>query len=101
MPDEVRKGSAAAPPKAAGKASQAQALRRQLEDEEARLKAELAPHRELYERHVNDPAYVKARREIKRISGELGPIQNELAALARSGGSRGVRAEPGVYQGEE
>lgn len=39
------------------------------------------------------------RAEIKRLNVELGPIDNELAGLARALGTKGMRLEPGAYTG--
>jgi hypothetical protein len=81
------------------KAPRSAALKAELEAEKVKLEAELAPARELYERHVNDPAFLAAKRTIKELNAKLGPIQNELAALARAGGSKGIQVEPGEYVG--
>jgi hypothetical protein len=83
------------------KAPMVRALRARLEAERDRLLAELAPHRELYERLINAPELVGARAAIRRIGAELGPVQNELAALARAGGATGIQADPGVYAAGE
>lgn len=77
------------------------ALKDKLEAEEKKLMEELAPHREFHDKHVNDPKFIKAREKIKEISNKLGPVRNELAALARARGSKGIQAEAGEFKNEE
>jgi hypothetical protein len=72
-------------------------LRRELEAQKAKLVAELKPFRDLYDAHVNNPQYLEAKRKIKEINLKLGPIENELAALARARGAKGIKLEPGTY----
>lgn len=69
----------------------------ELHQRKAELVAKLRPAREFYEAHVNDPRYLEARRVIKEVSAELAPIDNEIAALARALGARGIKADPGVF----
>jgi hypothetical protein len=76
-------------------------LKKELEKEKEALEKELAPYRELYEKHVNDPKYLEARVKIKEISSKLGPICNELASIARAGGSKGIKIEPGEFKHTE
>lgn len=85
---------------AAPKAPRTDQLRRELEAEQAKLREEMKPFREFYEAHVNDPEYLEACRKIKEISAKLGPVDNELAALARAAGARVIKAEPGEYKSE-
>lgn len=77
------------------------ALKAKLLEEKEKLEKELAPHREFYEGHVNDKKYLEAKKKIKEISNKLGPINNELAALARAEGAKGIRAESGVFENKE
>jgi len=79
------------------KAPQVAELKKKLEAEKAALEAELAPFRAFYEQHVNDPRYLEAKAKIKELSAKLAPIGNELAALARVGGSKRMTVEPGEY----
>lgn len=72
-----------------------------LKAQEEDLLAELQPHRDFYEKHVNDPHYLEARAKIKEISARLAPVRNELAALARALGGRGIAAEGGTFAGKE
>lgn len=74
------------------------ALKAKLLEEEARLETQLAPHRDLHDRHVNDPKFLAAKRAIKEISPKLAAVKNELAALARAGGAKSLKAEPGEYK---
>jgi molecular chaperone GrpE (heat shock protein) len=88
------------PPPAApapNKSPRADALKAELEAERDALLRELAPHREYYERHQADQRFIQARQKIKEISAKLGPVQNELAALARASGARSIKAEAGTY----
>jgi hypothetical protein len=73
------------------------ALKVQLEAKQAKLEAELAPIRELYEKLVNDPKLAEAKAAILRINAELGPIKNELAAIVRAEGTKSITVEPGIY----
>jgi hypothetical protein len=82
------------------KAPRADALRAELEAEEARLLAILEPAREYYEQHCNDSKYLAAKRLIKEVNAALGPVRNELAALARAKGSNGIKVEPGEFSAE-
>lgn len=79
----------------AHKSPRVAALKAELETKKAELLARLAPARELHDKHVNDPAYLAARKTIKEVNAELAPIENELAQLARAGGARRIKAEPG------
>lgn len=97
MPDDVK--SAATGEKV--KNPRSRELYEQLKAEEARLEAALAPARAVYEKKINDPELIKARQIIKETNALLGPIKNELAALARAGGAKGLKAEPGVYTKKE
>lgn len=74
------------------------ALKAKLEADKAAILPHLEAARAVYDRLVNAPELLKAKADIKRLSGELGPIENELAALARSGGAKGIKVEPGVYE---
>lgn len=98
MSDEV---NAAEPVKTITKAPRSLQLYEELKVEEARLEAILVPAREIYEKKVNDPELIKARQVIKETQAQLAPIKNELAVLARAGGARGLKAEPGVYKKEK
>lgn len=62
---------------------------------------EVNPAREFYERHVNDPRFIEARKTIKEGNAKLGPIDNELAALARALGAKSIKAESGVLTATE
>ena len=57
----------------------------------------LAPHREYYEKHVNDPKYLAAKKAIKEANAILGPIDTELAIVARAIGGKGIKIEPGSF----
>lgn len=83
------------------KAPRAAALKEQLEAEKASLEAELAPARAAYDRLINAPELLAARAKIKEVSAKLAPILNELAALARAGGARGIKAEAGQFSAKE
>lgn len=79
------------------KSPRASKLRAELKEEEAKLEAELRPHREYHDRHVNDAKYLEARKKIKEISKKLAGVKNELAALARSSGTNtAIKAETGT-----
>lgn len=93
MPDPVTQSVDTA------KAPRTAKLYEELKAEEARLEAILAPARETYERLVNDPALIEARKVIRATNALLAPVKNELAVLARAGGARSLKAEPGVYEG--
>lgn len=75
-------------------------LKAQLEKEKEALEKELAPYRELYDKHVNDPKYLEARSKIKEISSKLGPILSEIASIARAKGSKGIKVESGSFKKE-
>lgn len=78
------------------KSPRAAALKAELQKDKDRLEAELKDYREFHDRHVNDPKYLECCKKIREINGKLGPINNELAALARvDAGNRGIRAEAG------
>lgn len=85
---------------AKAKSPRVDALRQELEARKAELEAELKPHREAYERLVNHPDLLKAKAKIRELNPKLAEVQNELAALARSKGSKGIKAEPGQYSSE-
>jgi len=72
-------------------------MRDELTAERAKIVAVLTPARELHDKLVNDPRLLEARRIIKECNARLGPIDTELAALARALGSKGIRMEPGVF----
>lgn len=97
--DKVRAERAAEVPPP--KSPLVEALRKKLTEEKERLEKEIAPYREYHDKHVNDAKYLEARKRIKEINAELGPVCNELAALARSTGARGMRVEPGQYSKKE
>lgn len=82
------------------KSPRSDALKRELEAERDKLQAELAPYREDYERLANNPRLIECRLHIKRINALLMPIMNDLAALVRAGGSKGIQAEAGSYSAE-
>lgn len=84
----------------ASKTPLADALRAKLQEERDRLQAELKPYREVYDKKVNDPELLEARAKIKALSNLLIPIENELAALVRAGGSKGIKVEAGTYTSE-
>lgn len=92
-----KKEQAAAPVKA----PRTEQLRKELEAEKAALMKELQPYRDYYDKHVNDAKYVEARKKIKELGAKIGPIDNELAVLARAGGAKGIQAEQGIYTSEE
>lgn len=79
------------------KSPRADAFKEQLLKEEAELKDKIKPYREFYEAHVNDPKYLESRSKIKEINAELAKVHNELAGLARAAGSKGIKAELGVF----
>jgi hypothetical protein len=79
------------------KAPRARALYEALQKEKAVLLAELKPFRDFYEAHVSDKRFTEAKARIKKINALLFPIDNELAALARAGGARGIKVEAGNY----
>jgi hypothetical protein len=72
-------------------------LKAQLEKEKAELEALLAPAREFYEKHCNDPQYLASKKIIREVNAKLVPICNELAAIARAAGSKGIKVESGTY----
>ena len=82
-------------------APRAAARHAELKAEESRLEALMAPAREYYEKWVNDPKGLECKQIIKKVNAQLGPIKNELAALARAGGSKGIKIEPGTYSKEQ
>lgn len=87
----------------AEKSPRAAALFAELKAEEAKLLPGLTADRELLNSIVDTGtgAEVRAVRErIKAASAKIAPIQNELAALARLSGSKGIKIEPGEYAGE-
>lgn len=77
------------------------ALKKDLEARKAALMEKIGPAREVYERKINDTELVEARRIIKENQKELGEVDNELAAIARALGAKGIRAEPGEYKNGE
>lgn len=82
------------------KSPRVSALKRELEQDVAALQEELVPYRELYEALVNDPRLIECRKKIKEINNKLFPLLNELAAIARAGGAKSIKAEPGSYSKE-
>lgn len=95
--DEVKKE----PEQKKIKAPLTAALKAKLLVEKETLEKELSPHREFYEKHVNDPKYLESKKKIKELNNKLGPINNELAALARAEGAKGIKAESGVFENKE
>lgn len=83
------------------KSPQVDALYKQLKEKHDKLQAQLAPYRETYERLVNDPKLLEARKMIIHINRELGLIQNELAAIARGNGSKGIQVGAGEYKDQK
>ena len=79
------------------KSPRADALKAELLIEESKLRAELAPHREVYDKMMNDPKLLNCQKAIKDISARLAAVQNELAKMVRAGGSKGITIEPGIY----
>lgn len=75
-------------------------LREELEAEEKRLEALLAPAREVYEKLINNPELIKARNTIKEVSRQLVPIKNELAQLRKKPNGKTLKADTGTYSGE-
>lgn len=67
-----------------------------VQQKEETLKA-LAPFREFYEQHVNDPKYLAAKKALKESGAILGPIDQELAMIARALGAKRIKIEPGVF----
>lgn len=59
-----------------------------LQAEKAKIVAALAPYREFHDKHVNDPKFLEARAKIKAAAAVLGPIDQELAGLARALGAK-------------
>lgn len=84
----------------ASKTPLADALKVKLQEERDRLKAELKPYREVYDQKINDPELLEARAKIRELSNLLIPVENELAALVRAGGSKGLKVEAGTYTSE-
>ena len=74
------------------------ALKQELEAKKDKLAAKLQPYRDDYEKLINDPRLIECRKMIKEINSELAPIQNELAALARADGAKGIKVEGGVFE---
>lgn len=93
MSDKVK--AAPAPPPV--KAPITAALRQKLEARKAELEKELAPAREVHDKHVNDPKFLAAKEKIKKINSEMFGVMNELAALARPTAKASLVAEPGEY----
>jgi hypothetical protein len=79
------------------KAPRVAALVEQLQAEKAELEAQLAPYREFYEAHVNDPKYLEAKVKIKELNAKIAPLCNELAAIARANGAKSIKIEPGNF----
>lgn len=96
MPDPVKKQADAA---AAQKNPRLRAMYDDLKKQADAVRAQLDPAREVYDRKVNDPELVAARKAIKELSAKLAPIEQELAALAKALGTRTLKAEAGVYEG--
>lgn len=82
------------------KSPRVSALKRELEQDIAALQEELAPYREFYEAHVNDPRLLECRAKIKEINAKLFPLLSELAAIARASGAKSIKAESGSYTKE-
>lgn len=87
-------------PDAADKTPRLTAYKRELEARRDELQGRLAPHREFYEAHSNDPKFIEAKNQIRELQKELGPVMNELAALARVSTNNvgGIKAEAGEYK---
>lgn len=69
-----------------------------LQKEKAALQEKLKPARELHDKHVNDPAFLAAKKTIREVNTTLGPIENELARLAVAMGAKVINMEPGKYE---
>lgn len=79
------------------KAPRVSALMAQLQAEKVKLEEELAPYRADYEILINAPRLLECRRKIKEVSAKLGVVNDELAAIVRANGSKGIKVESGVY----
>jgi uncharacterized coiled-coil DUF342 family protein len=71
---------------------EAQAKRKPLAERRDRLREEL-------DALTQNPRIAELRTEIKAVNAELGPIDNEIAALAKALDGKSITAEPGVYEG--
>ncbi len=69
--------------------------------EKEELWKELQPARDTYERLVNDPELIAARKKIKESNSKLGLIDQELAFLTKALGSKVLKTETGVYSNGE
>lgn len=70
---------------------------RELLERKQQLLDEVAPHRKTHDEIVNDPRLIEARRKIIECSGLLGPVEDEIAVLAKGLGGRAMAAEAGKY----
>ena len=68
----------------------AKARYQELQAQKAALVAELQPFRDDYERLTNAPRLVECRAAIKRLNGLIGPVDNELAQLAKVLGGKSL-----------
>lgn len=76
-------------------------LRVKLQAEKDAILKKVAPAREAYERLINDPKLVEARKVIKENNKRLGEIDNQLAGIAVALGGRRMGAEPGQHTSRE
>lgn len=80
-------------------------LLKKLFDELMAQKAPLALEREKVRAELDaltqNPRIAELRAKLKDLNAKLGPMDNELAGLARALGSKSVHAEPGVYTKSE
>lgn len=76
-------------------------LFKQVSAEKVELLKVVAPARETYEKLINDPKLVEARKVIKEFNPKLAKLDQELAGLAKALGGKNMKLETGVYDSKE
>lgn len=82
----------------AHKAPRLRLLMQELQAEKAKLVESLKAHREFYEKHVNDPRYLAARKAIKDANGPLSKLESEISRLSIALGGKQLKIEPGKFE---
>ena len=82
------------------KAPALQARFKELSAKKAEVLKTLEPARTTYDKLINAPELLAARKAIKEGNKLLAPIDEELAVLARGLGAKGLKLDPGVYTKE-
>ena len=62
----------------------------ELTELKALLVEELQPFRDDYERLTNDPRLIECRAKIREMNAQIGPVDNELASLAKLLGGKSL-----------